>query len=164
MKTLSQFINEALNSSILNIDIEGALKTADIKLIHLEISKFIDKYYRTSKGYTISNEPNEDGKYVVDATSNAVVKNKRLTSLTNEMFVWGKVNGWFDCRDCDKLTSLDGCPKYVEAYFSCANTGITSLDGCPTNVNIFTCNGCKKTFTKKDVTSRCEVRSGEINL
>ena len=163
MKTLVERINEALNSSLLS-DVEDTLKSGDIKVNHMEISKFIDKYYRTPKGYVISNEPNEDGKYVVDATSNAVVKNKRLTSLTNGMFVWGNVNGWFDCRDCDKLTSLDGCPEYVEEYFSCANTGITSLDDCPKNVNIFICNGCKKDFTEKDVTSRCKVRSGEIRL
>lgn len=160
MKSLKSFINESILSNV-----EDTLKAGDIKVIHLEISKYIDKYYRTPKGYTISNEPNDDGKYVVDAVSNAVVKNKKLDSITNGLFVWGTVNGWFDCRDCSKLTSLEGCPEYVGAYFSCANTGIDSLDGCPKIVtNNFNCMGCKKQFTEKDVTSRCEVKSAEIIL
>ena len=158
MKTLKDSIKENVLS-----DIETSIRRGDIQVIHFEISNFINKYYRCTKGYTISNKPNINGKYEVDTIGNAVVKNRRLTSLTNDMFVWNNVAGWFDCRDCEKLTSLEGAPNEVGAYFSCVNCEkLTSLEGAPNVVGTrFECKNCKVKFTEDDVKAVCKVY-GEI--
>ena len=76
-----------------------------------EIEKFIEDNYKC-KQFVISNKPNKDGKFVVDG-GNIQVTNKNITSLTNNLFIWGKVKGEFDCSNCKSLISLEGAPEEV---------------------------------------------------
>jgi hypothetical protein len=46
---------------------------------------------------------------------------------------FNKVGGDFLCR-CNRLTSLEGCPKTVGGYFDCRENELTSLEGCPSSV------------------------------
>ena len=69
------------------------------------------------------------------------------------------------CNWCDKLISLEGCPKKVGKDFYC-NTCINleSLKGCPKVVNgNFYSRHCKRKFTEEEVRSLCEVK-GNIDL
>ena len=87
---------------------------------------------------------NVNGIYVVNCNGNVEVKNKKIEKLTDG-FVWGNVNGEFDCRRCLNLTSLEGAPKEVNKDFLCALcTHLTSLKGAPKRVDgEFNCSYCR---------------------
>ena len=112
---------------------------------------------------------------MVDIKSGVNVKNKNITSLTNELFKFGtvsehfycgycksltslegapqKVGNSFDCSNCESLTSLEGAPKEVGWNFNCSNCeSLTSLEGAPKEVGwSFICSNCGTKFTEKDV-------------
>ena len=120
----------------------------------------IDNYKLNSKpinpdttAIKISDKSNKDGKYVVDIDGNLRVINLDINSLTNNIFVFGKVSGFFECCNCNNLTSLEGAPKKVGVAFYCVNcNNLTSLEGAPEKVgDNFSCFGCKTKFSKKDV-------------
>ena len=69
---------------------------------------------------------------------------KHITSLTNEMFQWGEVRGYFGCEHCKSLKTLEGAPKKVEKHFDCNNCiSITLLKGVPQEVGgYFDCSNC----------------------
>ena len=94
----------------------------------------------------ISDKPNKDGKYVVDVNGGIYVKNKDIDTLTNDLFVFGKVSEYFDCYDCYNLTSLEGAPKEVVGCFNCIGCiNLTTLEGAPEEVRGgFSCDGCEK--------------------
>lgn len=100
-------------------------------------------------GFYIRPEKNDDGKYVVDFKGFMCVKNLQITSLTNDLFVFGegkmgKLDASFDCSKCKNLTSLEGAPKRVSRSFSCDRCeNLTSLEGAPIEVGYdFICFGC----------------------
>lgn len=153
-------LNEYIKESLFDVDDRDLDKT-----IKDEIEKYIKSNYNT-KQYSISKTPGEDGKYVVNSKGNISVKNKEITNLTNDLFVWGKVGGYFICIECaslktlegapkevgggfncgycESLTSLNGAPKKVGTYFNCSYCGsLTSLNGAPAKVGgYFLCIGC----------------------
>ena len=93
-------------------DIED--KTANFdKTIKEDIKRFLRENYKGASKCKISKLPNEDGKYIVDCKGSIVVKNKSITNLTNDLFVWGEVDGDFYCNECDLLASLKGAPEKV---------------------------------------------------
>lgn len=66
-------------------------------------------------------------------------------------------SGSFDADDCG-LVSLQGCPKYVQGYFSCQQNEITSLEGFPEKIDkscYIMSNG--KDFTANEILEICEV-------
>lgn len=127
MKTLTDFLNEGINSKVDNPNRD-------------EVVKWIDKNYKCL-GLKISNNPNEDGLYEVMATS-VELKNKNISSLTNGMFVWIYTK-FFSCSRCKNLTSLDGAPSEVDSDFYCYDTAIKDLTGAPNVVGgDFNCSGC----------------------
>ena len=132
-------LNEYIKESLLDVD------DFDLdKIIQIEkIKEFIDENYDV-KSYTISKKPNKDGKYVVDSKSDIMVKNKNITNLTNDLFVWGEVGRDFDCRHCSSLTSLKGTPEKVGGSFRCPYCdSLTSLEGAPKKVGEnFNCYWC----------------------
>jgi transcription elongation factor Elf1 len=105
-------------------------------------------------------------------------------SLTNDIFQWGKVGGYFDCSYCDSLKSLEGAPKEVGGRFECENCkSLTSLEGAPNKVGghfncvhctslktlegapkevggIFRCGKCGMQFTVNDVKKVSNVKEG----
>ena len=134
MVNLSKYIKESL------LDDEDIVFNDDN--IKPEIKKFIEDNYRCVQ-FTISNKPNKDGKFVVDGKTVQVI-NKNITSLTNNLFIWGKVKGEFNCSKCDSLTSLEGAPEKTDGRFSCNScNSLTSLKGAPKKVNgRFDCSYC----------------------
>jgi len=61
-------------------------------------------------------------------------------SLSELPLKFNKVYGWFDCSS-NRLSSLEGCPKEVNADFSCSHNLLTSLEGGPKEVNAdFSCS------------------------
>ena len=120
--------------SLLNI----TSKSLDDVIIKDSILNWI-KEYTSSANIQISDNPNSDGKYVVDAEQ--VLLNRLVTSLTNNMFVWGKIRKNFNCSETP-ITSLKGAPEIVERHFNCCyNEELISLKGAPKNVGRdFICN------------------------
>lgn len=127
MKSLVQHINESLN-------VDDASS---------EIRRFINENYDFDS-IKISDKPNKDGKYEVNAFGDVEVKNLSISSLTNGMFVWGTVKGSFRCHFCTELETLEGCPSSVDDEFTCENAiSLKSLNGAPKKVGgNFICSGC----------------------
>ena len=160
-----------LQESLLDSDLD----TSFDKNIKAEIKEFLKQNYKGYLGCKISREPNSDGKYEVSCLNDVVVKNKNIISLTNELFTWSKVGGYFCCINCNSLKSLKGAPKEVGGNFygySCksleslegapekvggnfecwANKSLESLEGAPKEIGgNFYCYGCKVEFTENDV-------------
>ena len=112
-------------------------------LIRDEIKAFLKENYNGS--IKISQKPNKDGKYEVSATYEIDVVNKNIISLTNGMFIWTTVNGYFNCNYCVRLESLKGAPKKVGGGFYCDScNSLKSLEGAPKKVERdFYCRHCK---------------------
>ena len=84
---------------------------------------------------------------VVDCNGSVDVKNRSITSLTNGIFRWGKVDRDFYCSCCENLKSLEGAPKEVNGSFNCSLCdGLVNLEGGPEIVgNDFHCRCCNLT-------------------
>ena len=76
------------------------------------VISFIKDNYHIDGSLEIHGNYNGYGKFVVDCDGDVVLKNKELTSLTDELFVWGCVDGDFDCS-CSNIECLYGAPGYV---------------------------------------------------
>ena len=102
------------------------------------VKEWINDNYKINGNLTISDD------FVVNCAGHVTVKNKSITSLTNGLFSWGEVDGFFNCGRCDKLTSLEGAPKKVGGYFYCGYCDkLTSLEGAPKIVGSgFYCESC----------------------
>ena len=144
------------------------------------VKKFLKDNYDGK--YTISKTPNKDGLYEVSSKSDIIVKDKNIQSLTNNLFIWKKIGGYFNCRYCESLKSLKGAPEEVYNYFDCSYCksltslkgapkmvggdcncdsceSLTSLEGAPKEVRgVFDCAACKNKFTKADVTTISNVK------
>ena len=129
---------KTLRESLLD---DGLVEKPD-KIIKDEIKSFLKENYKGS--IKISKEPNKDGKYEVSSTSDIVVINRNINSLTNGMFIWTTVGGYFSCSFCFKLESLEGAPKKVGGDFYCSfNKSLKSLENSPKEVGgNFYCSRC----------------------
>lgn len=138
MKNFKEYLIESI------LDVDDNVEKFD-KFYHNAIKKFItDNYKSITRAVKISDKPNKDGKYEVSCDKDVVVKNKKITSLTNDMFIWAKVGGSFDCSTCYSLKSLEGSPKEVDKHFDCSWCwSLTSLEGAPEKVGGFCCKECK---------------------
>ena len=106
-----------------------------------DIEQFLKKNYEFTGKYDISDKPNKDGKFVVNAYC-GVRANANITTLTNGDFVFGIAEYGFNCWRCEKLTSLEGAPEVTNAFFCQNCSSLTSLKGAPEEVNDFDCGGC----------------------
>ena len=95
--------------------IEDAVKLA-------KILSFLEKY--EIKNATINDD------FTVDVDDTVFLWRKGLTEIPIQ---FGKVTEGFDISE-NKLTSLEGCPKYVEGTFYCSDNNLKSLIGCPKEV------------------------------
>ena len=131
MKNLKDYIKESILGDWEDIDV-----TKDIKS---EIKQFLKDNYKGRFSITLVG-----GKYIVNSKKNVEIKNKKVTSLTNGMFEFGKVGGDFDCMYCNSLKSLEGAPKEVGRDFDCRDCySLTSLEGAPEKVGgDFICRFC----------------------
>ena len=130
-----------LYESILS-DIDVTLTDSDIKVTHILIQKYLEDNYNGN--WIISEKPNKDGLYEVSSNKSIKVKNKQIVSLTNDLFIWTSVKGYFDCSSCKSLKSLNGAPVIVKGDFNCYDcSGLKSLKGAPEEVEgTFYCYDC----------------------
>ena len=157
MKTLYESLLDNFDTIASNMDPIDAVK------------KFL--YDNYTGVYVISKKP-INGKYEVYGKSDIKVKNHRIKSLTNGLFVWDsvtrdficsgswylkslegapkKVGGSFDISGCIELESLEGCPEEIGYNFSCSSCmKLKSLEGAPKKVKKhFFCNDCGEQFTE----------------
>ena len=137
MNTLSSYISESL-LDIDNVDSSDALT-----------EEFLKKNYKIDGSYTIKGG-------VVDIKGSITVINKDITQLTNGLFRFGKVEGYFDCRYSKSLKSLEGAPEEVGLSFICSYCdSLTSLEGAPQQVGLgFFCASCKSLKSLKGAPER----------
>ena len=137
MKTLKEYIYEGL--------LRGQQSTLDSgeDVVYTLIEEFLKENYLGK--WIISDKPNKDGLYEVSSNESVKVKNTKITSLTNDLFIWTSVKGSFYCRNCSRLESLDGAPEEVGGSFYCAGcNSLKSLKGAPKEVGgYFDCSSCK---------------------
>jgi hypothetical protein len=119
----------------------------------MNTQEFCQKYL---DNYTINSDN------TIDVDGNVYLEEK-LGNIEKLPVKFGKVSGFFDCRD-NKLTTLEGCPNYVDDYFYCGFNNLTSLEGCPKYVdhNFFcemnilsTLKGIEKCEITGDFNCRC---------
>ena len=154
MKTLKEYIIEGI------LDIEDNIENLTVESL---IEDFIRENYNTTAKIQIKKKVD---KYIVSTKGHVGVKNNNITELTNDLFEWSEVGGWFSCTDCTSLKDLTGAPEKVDGNFSCNGctslesligapkkvggsfycrdcTSLESLEGAPKKVeNIFGCDGC----------------------
>jgi hypothetical protein len=110
--------------------------------------QFCEKYLNN---YTIN--PDD----TIDVDGNVYLEEK-LGNIEKLPVKFGKVSGYFECRR-NKLTTLEGCPKYVGGIFLCHNNKLTTLEGCPKHIGgDFYC-GNNKLTTLKGI-EKCEIIGG----
>ena len=106
-----------------------------------EIKEFLKKNYVGT--FKISKTPNSEGKFVVDSNTNVRLKNYFAETLTNDLFVFGTIDGNFECGGV--FSTLDGAPEKVIGNFICYGNELTSLKGCPYVGGHFICKSTKIT-------------------
>ena len=138
MKTLKEYINEVLLTEGI-LDIENNINYDISKDV---IEEFLKENYNIKGAHTIKKTKNG---FVVDGKGSIMVKNKDITSLTNEFFEFGSVSENFNCHACESLTSLQGAPKEVGGRFCCNwCNSLKNLEGAPKKVGGgFDCGHCK---------------------
>jgi hypothetical protein len=149
MKQLKDIVIEMIKESV--FDMPDRPDDVLIQDMRNSIKQFLDDNYHESDKCKISKLPNKDGKFVVDCTSGISVKNPHMESLTNGLFVFGKVSGTFYLTLCDNLTSLEGAPQNVRGPFVCSFcNNLKSLEGAPQKVaGIFSCRYCRSLTSLK---------------
>lgn len=133
-------IAHSLHEVLANIDEQN---DAHDNSIPARIERWIEENYEYSGLLKISKKPNKNGLYEVTAHE-VKVKNRKITSLTNEMFEWKEIKGDFSCYKCTSLKSLEGAPKKVGYSFDCCECiNLRSLVGAPEKVEgNFNCARC----------------------
>ena len=137
MINLKNYIIESI------LDIEDNIDNID-ESIKDQIKQFLKENFKGASSCKISRKPNKDGKYEVSSSKNIKVKNYKITSLTNGLFIWTTVDSDFNCENCKSLTSIEGAPKEVGGDFYCGGCkSLISLEGAPEKVGGgFYCNYC----------------------
>ena len=94
-------------------------------------------------------------KYRVSTDAHVGVKNTKITTLVNDLFVWDTVKTFY-CNNCKNLKSLEGAPKKVSGTFTCNYcNSLTNLVGAPEEVNNFYCNNCKNLKSLEGAPKTC---------
>lgn len=129
-------LQDILYEGILDIN-DNIKKGPDFKGV---IKKFLKDNYKGASTCKIRKELNPDGKYIVDSASSIEVKNRSIDSLTNGLFVFGKIKYNFGCDRCNSLTSLEGVPEKIGQNFNCMDCqSLTTLMGSPKKVGGYFC-------------------------
>ena len=130
MKDLKEYIRESIEDNT-----DETLKNS--------ITKWIKSNTKSIKEYRLDFDFNTTP-VTVNYDGDIMFKSN-ITSLTNDIFQWGEVKGFFNCVNCPSLTSLEGAPKVVWDEFGCDYCdSLKSLKGSPEKVRgDFYCSYCK---------------------
>ena len=126
----------------LKLHFESLLDDDDIFLDPMNDKKQVEEWIKHN--YILYGKLTISDDFVVDCSDVVKVKNKTITSLTNGLFRWGKVNRSFSCVGCENLKTLEGAPEEVVGGFYCNGcNNLTSLQGAPKKVGSdFWCDHC----------------------
>jgi hypothetical protein len=143
---LADWEDDKLNKKISKQTTKAAIKQEIIEWIE---SNTQDRIYKNKIKINLSTSPitvdyNGDIRYV-----------RHATSLTNDIFQWGEVKGYFYC-EFSNITTLEGAPKGVGGNFSCDGcANLESLDGSPERVDgRFNCSYCNSLKSLKGALER----------
>lgn len=150
MRTLNERLTESL------LDDEDELVNDNTTLIE----QFLNDNYIIKGTYTIKNG-------IVDVNGNIRISwdvQNDITSLTDDIFEFGTINGDFNINDCINLKTLKGGPKRVKGDFLCGyceklksfeyapyeiegafvtiDCGVTSLKGLPKRIKYIGLTQC----------------------
>lgn len=126
------------------LDDEDTILNNTDQSIRDSIEKFLKDNYRGGYRCTITDKTTKDGKYIVDCCGNlSLFHGKR--NLTNGLFVFGRVEGDFDCSYVEFIENLEGSPREVYGNFSCDNCkSLKTLKGAPKKLQgVFICSNCE---------------------
>ena len=142
MENLKNYIKDYIDESVW--DIEDNIEDDNKEFVLNDIKKFIgDNYYRINITHCEFVFDKKKGKHIVNYDQTVDLK-RDIPQLTNGLFEWGTIKGWFSCADCSKLESLKGAPSKVNGNFYCNGCPIISLEGAPEYVGgTFDCDRCK---------------------
>ena len=123
-----------------------------------DVEEYLQKYYTSRKPFKISSTPNKDGYYEVSTDDKVEVKNTDIPAITNGIFIFTEVGGYFSIRNCKKITTLQGAPKKTGADFICTGCeSLKSFDGGPERVQgVIKVDRCGKSFKKNEVDKICK--------
>ena len=127
----------------LKLHFESLLDDDDIFLDSGTEKKLVEEWIRNN--YKIDGNLTISDDLIVDCNNTVKVKNKIITSLTNGLFRWGKVDRDFDCSFCAYIKTLEGSPKEVNGNFDCSYcSNIKNLKDAPKKIGgRFWCNDCE---------------------
>ena len=104
MKNLKDYIKESILGDWEDIDVEKDIKS--------EIEQFLEDNYRGRFSIALVG-----GKYIVNSKTNVGLKNTNITSLTNGMFEFGKVDtnyiGISDNNVCCIFHKKESCEELL---------------------------------------------------
>ena len=113
----------------LKFHFESLLDDDDVFFDPANDKKYIEEWIRNN--YNIVGKLTISDDFVVNSDRYVYVVNKNITSLTNNLFRWGNLDGSFDCSGCHNLKSLKGAPEKLKGNLtclSCKNLEITDSD------------------------------------
>lgn len=123
------------------------------------ILEFIEQNYKIAGGLRRSsyskNKQIEIKNGIVNIYGDITCENRSITSLTNGLFKFGKVEGKFDCSYCDKLKTLEGAPEETR-NFDCSSCDLLkNLEGAPKKTENFECSWCPRLKSLKGAPYEC---------
>ena len=119
-------------------------------LIEKWLEKMHVKYYKINDDMTIDS-----------IESCFIISDDKNIGIFPEYIQFNRINGHFRCNDCG-LTSLRGCPYYVDESFFCSRNYLTSMKYAPKIVKEqFWCTqNVGKKITKSEILKYCFVEGG----
>ena len=143
MKNLKEYMIEGI------FDVDNNIDDIDDNIIRLKVQEYLDKCYYKSK-WVISQKRNSDGKFEVSSKDSVQLDyENNATKLTNEYFVFYKINGDFDCSHCECLETLEGAPQVIRGNFLCYD--------CPSLEKLDT--HTKEVYDNFDISNCTELKS-----
>ena len=123
-----------------------------------DVEEYLKKYYISRKPFKISQTPNKDGYYEVSTDDKVEARTTDIPAITNGIFIFTEVGGYFSIRNCKKITSLQGAPRKTGADFICTGCeSLTSFEGGPERVQgVIKVDRCGKSFKKSEIDKICK--------
>ena len=138
-------LNEILNESI--FDIDDNINKVD-QWLKDEILEFLNKNFHGE--FTISDDPDSQGKYTVYTEKNLSIKRgAKINTLTNGKFIFADLENGDFYLDSEYISTLEGCPKNVQ-YIYISASKLTSLNHVP-NCDVLKIEHCYNLRSLEDL-------------
>ena len=140
MKNLKDYVIESV------WDIDDNVESDNKEFVLNGVKQFIKDNYPNANPNSLTFVFDEEKEKYIVSTRGGLRLSTEAKSLTNGLFEWGVVGGFFNCDNCPELESLEGAPKTIGEYFDCHGCKkLESLKGSPKTVGgYFDCQNCPK--------------------